>query len=154
MTEPQTSPLTPGRYGLSQSLLHPSALANPANPLFTQPGALAHVSALTGITDRQVTEPEAPEGVRAMSWQETLGKMNQMRETLIQTDIGQTLGQEWNNARLTIADSFDLRLRTMETLYSRDPGQGAMLHQEPEVARDQAPEPAPPAPAPDMDMTK
>ena len=47
----EPTPATPGRYGLSQSLTHPSALMNPSNPLATRPDALAHATAGLGITD-------------------------------------------------------------------------------------------------------
>ena len=85
---------------------------------------------------------------------ETLGKMNEMRQAFIQSDLGQTLGQEWDNARLTMAASFDLRLRSMETLYARDPGQSAVLHHEPPAPLGPSPQPEPapsPAPAPSVE---
>ena len=45
------APASSGRYGLSQSLTHPSALMSPSNPLATRPDALAHATAGLGITD-------------------------------------------------------------------------------------------------------
>lgn len=47
-----------------------------------------------------------------MSWKETLNNMS--------SQIYERMGQEWDAARESLAATFDTRLRTMETLYSRD----------------------------------
>lgn len=54
-----------------------------------------------------------------MSWKDTIDKAS--------SQIYDRMGQEWDAARETMAMTFDTRLRTMEMIYPRDPGQGAVM---------------------------
>ena len=71
-----------------------------------------------------------------MSWKDTLSNTG--------SQVYERLGNEWDAARETLAATFDTRLRTMETLYSRDTTVNNTINHE-------APTPMGPAPEPEME---
>ena len=57
-----------------------------------------------------------------MGWKETLNQMS--------SQIYERLGNEWEAARDTMAQTFDLRLRTGEMIYPRDTSYQSQVHQD------------------------